>query len=113
MAGLGFYSMEPSPSAQCQVCLVILRDLQPNSNPWILHSEANPDCLLVKFGQRQEVDDYTMGQLLEMAYKKIHNVSVQKLRERENILKNQLRGLRELELKRERARQQASSSEQE
>lgn len=76
MAGLGFRSLQPTPSAQCQICLTVLDDLQPDSNPWQLHLEKNPDCFFINLGPRDEVDDYTMDQLLEMAFNKFYSIGV-------------------------------------
>lgn len=58
------------------VCLSILEELQANSNPWMLHAEMSPDCYIITLGQRDEVDDYTMDQVMEMIFRKICNEAV-------------------------------------
>lgn len=42
----------------------------------MLHAEMSPDCYIITLGQRDEVDDYTMDQAMEMIFRKICNEAV-------------------------------------
>ncbi len=42
----------------------------------MLHAEMSPNCYIITLGQRDEVDDYTMDQVMEMIFRKICNEAV-------------------------------------
>ncbi|ODN06193.1 Gamma-glutamyl hydrolase A [Orchesella cincta] len=101
VAGLSFHSLEPTPSAQCQVCLTILTDLQPDSDPWELHADASPGCYLITLGKRQGVDEYTIDELMGMALNRIISETTKAVKKKENDLKKRLFQLRNKELQQE------------
>ncbi|CAL8123314.1 unnamed protein product [Orchesella dallaii] len=102
MSGLSFYSLDPSPSAQCQVCLTVFNNLGPNSDPWSLHAETKPGCFLIQLGKRKEPDDYVLDEIMGMALIRILTESSKVVQERTDMLKRHLFELKNKELQRDK-----------